>query len=74
MSCVMLESTLDSYERPTVIKMTREECEAKRREWIAESGLDEETFRSRGENFQLYPEHQILFESVKGMDYLLGES
>lgn len=62
-----------AFKLPTVIKMTREEALRRREELIAQTGLDEETLRSRGEMFQLYPEHQLIWETIRGFDYLLKE-
>lgn len=48
------------------------ELHEQRARLIASTGLSEEVLRERGEAFQLYPEHQAVWETVHGIDYLLN--
>ncbi|MCA1222447.1 hypothetical protein [Streptomyces sp. 8L] len=58
---------------PTVIHRTPEQLRAQRARLIASTGLTESVLCERGETFQLYPEHQAVWETVKGIDYLLTD-
>ncbi|ONK10352.1 hypothetical protein [Streptomyces sp. MP131-18] len=60
-------------ELPTVIHRTREELLQQREELIARTGMTEEVLFRRAEDFILYPEHYLIYETVQGIDYLLGE-
>ncbi|MGK5530879.1 hypothetical protein [Streptomyces sp. URMC 129] len=62
-----------SEELPTVIHVTRGELIQQRAELIARTGMDEETLRSRAESWQLYPEHLMIWDTIEGIDYLLGD-
>ncbi|MFD3363619.1 hypothetical protein ACFWW5_11005 [Streptomyces albidoflavus] len=55
----------------SVIRKTPKELHEQRARLIASTGLSEEVLRERGEAFQLYPEHQAVWETVQGIDYLL---
>ncbi|MFD9056153.1 hypothetical protein ACFWCM_12635 [Streptomyces albidoflavus] len=55
----------------TVIRKTPKELHEQRARLIASTGLSEEVLRERGEAFQLYPEHQAVWDTVHGIDYLL---
>ncbi|MFD5899116.1 hypothetical protein [Streptomyces sp. NPDC060366] len=57
---------------PTVIKTTPTELRAQRAQLIASTGLTESVLGERGDAFQLYPEHAAVWETVKGIDYLLA--
>ena len=51
---------------------TPDELRTQRAHLIASTGLTENVLRERAEAFQLYPEHMDVWETVKGIDYLLG--
>ncbi|MEU2315132.1 hypothetical protein [Streptomyces albidoflavus] len=55
----------------SVIRKTPKELREQRARLIASTGLSEEVLRERGEAFQLYPEHQAVWDTVHGIDYLL---
>lgn len=50
------------------------ELRAQRDQLIAETGLAESVLRERAEAWQLYPEHQTAWETIKGIDYLLADN
>ncbi|MEU3261000.1 hypothetical protein ABZ694_24960 [Streptomyces albidoflavus] len=54
-----------------VIRKTPKELHEQRARLIASTGLSEKVLRERGEAFQLYPEHQAVWDTVHGIDYLL---
>lgn len=58
---------------PTVIHHTLDELREQRARLIASTHLTEDVLRERGETFQLYPEHRAIWETVKGIDYLLDQ-
>nr|ACX85606.1 pCQ3_105 [Streptomyces sp. W9] len=54
-----------------MIRKTPKELHEQRARLIASTGLSEKVLRERGEAFQLYPEHQAVWDTVHGIDYLL---
>ncbi|MFE7566883.1 hypothetical protein ACFU76_07945 [Streptomyces sp. NPDC057539] len=62
----------DRYELPTVIHRTPEQLRTQRARLIASTGLTEDVLRERAEAWQLYPEHLTAWNTVEGIDYLLG--
>ncbi|MFZ4137029.1 hypothetical protein [Streptomyces koyangensis] len=58
----------------TVIRKTPKELHEQRARLIASTGLSEKVLRERGEAFQLYPEHQAVWDTVHGIDYLLDST
>ncbi|MFF8458898.1 hypothetical protein ACF06T_30685 [Streptomyces albidoflavus] len=57
-----------------VIRKTPKELHEQRARLIASTGLSEAVLRERGEAFQLYPEHQAVWDTVHGIDYLLDST
>ena len=58
----------------TVIRKTPKELHEQRARLIASTGLSEKVLRERGKAFQLYPEHQAVWDTVHGIDYLLDST
>ncbi|WP_454050330.1 hypothetical protein [Cellulomonas sp. Marseille-Q8402] len=57
----------------TVRIWTQEEIAERRVTLLAESGLDLETLRERGETYQLSPEQDAILRELKKLDWLAGE-
>lgn len=58
---------------PTIIVLTPEEIEQRRRDLLAASGLDHETLRERGANFMLSPEQAAILNELENLEFLAGE-
>lgn len=54
-----------------VVERSREELLSDRARLIAASGMSEAMLFERGKAFELYPEHQSIYETVASIDYLL---
>ncbi len=57
-----------------LVKHTREELEARRREIVDRMEPDEATVRARGDDGSLTPEERDLLVELEGIDFLLGDS
>lgn len=55
------------------MKKDKEELEGMRERFLAKTSLTEEVLMERGENYQLYPEDRIVYDAIRGIDYLLEE-
>ena len=56
-----------------LVRHTREELEARRRDVVARLDPDERTVRARAEQGMLTPEERDLLLELEGVDFLLGE-
>ncbi|OZM84108.1 hypothetical protein [Pseudonocardia sp. MH-G8] len=56
-----------------LVRHTREELEARRRDAVARLDPDERTVRARAEQGTLTPEERDLLLDLEGVDFLLGE-
>ena len=58
---------------PTAIVRTREELEAARERLLSRVGMDKDTLYDLGRNFQLRPDESEIYETLRAIDYLLGD-
>ncbi|GIJ23479.1 hypothetical protein [Micromonospora lutea] len=58
---------------PTAIVKTRDELLAWREALLRRVSMDKETLYDLGRNFDLRPDERAVYETVRSIDYLLGE-
>jgi hypothetical protein len=56
----------------TIVK-TRDDLIAWRRELLCQVNMDKETLYALGRSFELRPDERSIYETVRSIDYLLGE-
>jgi len=62
-----------SSEEPTVRYATAEELRARRSELIESTGLGYDVLAQRADTYQLSPEQESAWDTIRGLDYLLGD-
>ena len=58
---------------PTAIVKTRDELIAWRDELLGRVRMDKDTLYDLGRNFELRPDERAVYETVRSIDYLLGD-
>lgn len=58
---------------PTIIVLTPEDIELRRKELLAASGLDYDTLRERGANYMLSPEQAAILNELENLEFLASE-